>query len=157
LPVLVVGHDDDLGAGAAGGLPVGQYIAAVLGAASEDLISRPQRDGVKGRVPGVGGVVEQCDLLAAAAGQLGQRRMGGGDRLGRLGGGLVPADLRLPAQLGGHRIERRLRQQRRPSIVQMNAPSTARCLPPKGIDVHGGDATSPHNRGAHLFPCVYPR
>jgi hypothetical protein len=37
--VLAVGHHGDLGAGAAGDLPVGQHIAAVLGAAGQDLFA----------------------------------------------------------------------------------------------------------------------
>lgn len=39
LAVLVVGHHGDLGAGAAADLPVGKHIAAVLGAAGQDLVA----------------------------------------------------------------------------------------------------------------------
>jgi hypothetical protein len=86
---------------------------------------------------------QQPNILAGGPGK---RRLV--TRLGRLGTGLVPADLRLPVQLGSHRNQRRLRQQRRPGIIQMNAPSTARFLRTEGIDVHGGDATSPDNRSS---------
>jgi hypothetical protein len=67
LAVLIIGHHDDLGAGPPGGLPVGQHVAAVFGAAGQDLVAGAQRNGVERRVPGMRGVVEQGDLLAAAA------------------------------------------------------------------------------------------
>ena len=55
----------------------------------------------------------------------------------RLGGGLVPANLRLALQLGAHHVQRRLRQQRRAGVVQVNAPGAPRCLRPQRLDVHG--------------------
>jgi hypothetical protein len=91
LAVLIIGHHHHLGADVAGGLPVGQHIAAVFGAAGQDLVTRAQRDRVERGVPGVGGVVGQRDLLAAAANQFGDRVISGGDGIPGLGGGLIPA------------------------------------------------------------------
>jgi hypothetical protein len=95
LAVPVAGHHGHFGAGALGGLPVGQHVAAVFGAAGQDPVTPAQRHGVERRVPGVGGVVEQRDLLASPSDQLGDRGINGGDRLPGLGRGLVPADLSL--------------------------------------------------------------
>jgi len=73
LAMLVIGHHDDLGARPAGGLPVGQHVATIFRTAGQDLVAGTQRDGVERRVPGVGGIVEQRDLLGPAAGQPGNR------------------------------------------------------------------------------------
>ena len=69
---LVVGDDDDLGSGALGRLQVGEDAAAVLGPACEYAVARLERHGVERGVPGVGGVVEQRDLVRPAAHQLGR-------------------------------------------------------------------------------------
>ena len=156
LAVLVVGHHHDLGAGPAGGLPVGQHVAAVLGPAGQDLVTRAQRHRVERRVPGVGGVVEQRDLLGPAADHLGDRLIGDGDRGPRLGGGLVPADLRLPAQVRGHRVQCRLRHERRAGVVEVNPPGTAGCLRPQCVDVHPHADPSWSRRTARGGPSRLP-
>jgi hypothetical protein len=66
-----------------------------------------------------------------AADQLGDRVIGGGDGILSLGGGLVSADLRLSPQVRGHGVQRRLRQQRRAGVVEVNAPGAARRLRPR--------------------------
>ncbi len=150
--MLVVGHHGDLGAGAAGDLPVGQHIAAVLGAAGQDLVAGAKGHRVERRVPGVGGVAEQGHLLALAPDQPGDRVIGGRDRVPPLSRGLIPADLGLPAQLGGHRVQRRLRQQRRAGVVQVDAPGASGCLRPEGIDVHPRACSNLSDGSVHARP-----
>jgi hypothetical protein len=134
---MLIAARASMGIGAApGDLPIGQHIAAILGAAGQDLVAGAKGHRVERRVPGVGGVVEQDHLLASAPDQPGDRVIGGRDRVPRLSRGLIPADLGLPAQLGGHRVQRRLRQQRRAGVVQVDAPGASGCLRQEGIDVH---------------------
>ena len=80
LAVAVVGDDDNLGAGALGGLPVGQHVAAVFRAAGEDPVTRTERHRVEGGVPGMRGIIEKRHLVGLATQQPSDAGVGGADR-----------------------------------------------------------------------------
>ncbi|MGH9072896.1 MAG: hypothetical protein ACRDZQ_02065 [Acidimicrobiales bacterium] len=82
------------------------------------------------------GVVEQRHLLASAAEQLRDPGIGRVYRLLRRGGGLVPADLGLQRQMVGHRVQRRLRQQRRSGVVQVHPKGASRGEGTQGVNIH---------------------
>ena len=149
LPVLVVGDDDDLGPGALGRLQVGEDAAAVLGPAGEDAIARLERHGVERGVPGVGGVVEQRDLVRPAAHQSGDVPVGGIDAAPFPVRGLVAADRSLQLQMGGHGPQRLPRQQARACVVEVDPVRSARRVLAECFDVH-----ALHGPKGHLFSKV---
>lgn len=132
----VVGDDHDLGAGAPGDLEVGEHIAAVLGAAGEDAVARLEGQCVERGVPGVGGVVEQRDLVGPSAHQPGEVVVGGVDPLPFLIRGLVAADGRFEFQVGGHGVQGPPGEEGRSGVVEVHAVRGARCVPAQCVDVH---------------------
>jgi len=136
LPVGIVRDHDHICAGALGGLQVGQHVAAVLGAPGQDPVTRTERHRVERGIPSARGVVEQRHLLTSAADQLGDGAIGGSNRIPRRGGGFVAPDLRLQAQVAGHRIQRRLCHQRGTSVVQMVAVRAPGGLGAQSVNVH---------------------
>jgi hypothetical protein len=136
LPVLVVGDDDDLGAGPPGDLEVGQHVAAVLGPPGQDPVTGSKRNRVEGGLPGVGGVVEQRHLPGLATHQLGEPGVGGVDRPLRGRRRLVAAELGLQPQVAGHRIQRRPGEQRGPGVVQVQAVRAPRGDGTEGVEIH---------------------
>lgn len=134
---LVVGDDDDLRAGAFGDLEVGEHVAAVLVAAGQDAVARLEGHRVEGRVPGVGGVVEERDLIGSSADQPGDVRVGGVDALAFPVGGLVAADGGLEFEVRGHGLESPAGHQAGSGVVEMYpAGGRARGLPAERVDVH---------------------
>ena len=163
--VRVVGHHHQLGPGPPGHLQVREHAAAVLGPAGEDAVAGPERDRVEGRVPGVGGVVEQRDLLAPGAEQPGHPGVRGLDPVGDPVECLVPADAGLELELLGHRGQRAARHQCGAGVVEVDAVFRARGLGPQPVDVHpralpgpaAGHAPTVHNgrsRRVALAPAV---
>jgi hypothetical protein len=136
-----VGHEQETGAArapqelAAGGR---QQVAADLGHVDRHLSDRlagVQRQRVEGHVPGAGGVLDQGDLLAARAQQLGDGVVGVLERLPLGGGGLVAADGRLQAQMVDDRFRHRLGRQRGSRVVQMDDVPAAGGLRACPVDV----------------------
>ncbi len=147
----VVRDDHQLGARPRGHLPVRQHAAAVLVDPGQDPVSRAQRHRVERRVPGVGRVVEQRDLVLGPADQRGKTASRAGDpvRHGRLR--LVPPDLRLQLQLGPHHVQGGRGHQAGTGVVQVGAVRAPGGLLPQLLHVHDASlpATAPHGRASN--------
>ena len=69
LPVRVIRHDDDLGAGALRDLKERDVVADVLGVAHEDAVTRTKGDRIEGEVPRARRAVGHGDLVCPCAEQ----------------------------------------------------------------------------------------
>ena len=139
LAVLVVGHDDDGGAGAVGDLAHRDVVAGVLGGGGEDAVARAQPQRVEGHVPRARGVLDDRDLVALGADQPRDRVVGVLGAVLALGGRLVAADLRLAAQVLDDGVEHRRGRQRGAGVVEVGDGLGARRVRagPGDVDAHG--------------------
>ena len=119
LAVLVVGHDDDRGAGAVGDLAQRDVVARVLRVRGEDAVAGLELERVEGHVPRARGVLDDRDLVALAADQPRDRVVAVLDAVLALGLRLVAADRRLAAQVLDHRLEHRLGRERGAGVVEV--------------------------------------
>ena len=106
-------------------------VAGVLGAGSEDAVTRGKWEGVKGHVPGASRVLNEGELIEFAAQQFRRRPVEALDRRVLALLRLVAADLRLEREVIPGGVEHRPRHQRRTGIVEVEHPLTSRCLPPR--------------------------
>jgi hypothetical protein len=81
-------------------------------------------------------MAKEGHLGAATSNQLGYRLIGVSDRVLHHLRRLVPTDFPLQPQMRSHRLQRRLRHERRPRIVQMDAMGTPRRMRPQSRDIH---------------------
>ena len=82
------------------------------------------------------GVIEKRHLISAATQQPGDAGVAGADSVLRCRRRLVTADLGLQPQMGGHRVQCRLRQQRSAGVVQMQPVRATGGLRPQSFDIH---------------------
>ena len=126
--MLVVRHDLNRRAGATGDLEERDRVRAVLADRGEDPVAGGERDRVEDHVPGTGRVLDDGDLVGLRADEPPDRGVDPLDPLSRFVLGLVPADQRLPFEMGLDHVQHGAGRRRVAGVVEVDDLGAGGCL-----------------------------